>query len=152
MVKSFLPNLIRKLSFPWPRLIQGNAGKKIFQRDLHVPGIYGFLSKLFYLYLICQGKFISMLFQNIQADGVKGTDLKLPECFFISQLFFQTASHLLGRFVCKSYCCDLRRLHFPSLYKVKDLFDQSLGLSCSRSCDNRRDRADALHCLSLLLI
>ena len=152
MGKSLFPDLIGKGSFSRSRFIQGNLREKISYRNLQVPGIDGLLGQFLYLDLISQRKNLSLCSQYIQADGMKGSDLDLFQGSFISQLFLQTFSHLLGSFVSKSYRCDLRRLYLSPFYKRKDLFNKSLGLSCTRSCNNGSHRMDTLHCFLLLLV
>src|SRR5699024_8493949 len=134
------------------RFVQGDFRKKVSYGYLHIPGIYGLLSQFLYLNLICKSKVFSFFFKDIQADGMKGSDLNLFQGSFISQFPLQTFPHLLGSFICKSHRCNLRWFYFSSLYKVKYLFDQSLGLSCTWSCNNRSNWLDTFHCFLLPLI
>src|SRR5699024_3332721 len=62
--------------------------------------------------LLClshQSKFFSLLFQEIQTDRVKGSDLHRTSRLLLSCLFFNTLPHLCRRLIRECDSSDLRR-------------------------------------------
>ena len=86
------------------------------------------------LRLAHQGKFFSLLFQEIQTDCMKGSDLHRASGLFLSCLFLNTLPHLGRRLIGKCNRRDLRRAYFPIFQKIAESGHKRLCLSCTGAC------------------
>ena len=87
-----------------------------------------------------QGKHFSLLFQEIQADTVKRSNLHCAAGLLLSRLLFNTLPHLSRCLIGKCNRCDLSRTDFPVFQQIAESGHKRLCLSCTRSCLYRNMR------------